>query len=104
MREGEFFTLQVTVPQPGNYGLTLRHSSDTEPGGTVTVDTGAGAGRPVALPNSTHNRAFVTTDLGKVRLDRGTHRITLRFSHPDYLSVDWLQLDRGAFVDHGLLD
>lgn len=104
VRNGEFFTLEVVAPNPGNYTLTLRHSSDTEPGGTVSVDTGAGPAAPVRLPNQTHNRAFSTTDLGTHKLKRGTQRITLRFTHPDYLSVDWLQLDRGAFVDHGLLD
>lgn len=103
VREGERFTLEVEVTKPGSHALTLRHSSDTEPGGTVTVDTGKGPGAPVALPNQTHNRAFTVTDLGRYRLSKGTHRVQLEFSHPDYLSVDWLQLDQSRFRDGGVL-
>ena len=104
IREGEFFTLEVEVDQPGTYNLSIRHSADTEPGGTVTVDTGTGAGEPVPLPNTTHNRAFTVTDLGRYKLDKGTHKIQLSFTHPDYLSVDWLQLDRGQRADQDLID
>ncbi len=104
IREGESFTLEVEVDKPGMYDLSIRHSADTEPGGTVTVDTGTGAGEPVALPNTTHNRAFTVTDLGQYRLDKGTHKIQLSFTHPDYLSVDWLQLDRGQRADQDLMD
>lgn len=104
IREGEFFTLEVEVDQPGMYDLSIRHSADTEPGGTVTVDTGSGAGDPVALPNTTHNRAFTVTDLGQYKLDKGTHQIKLSFTHPDYMSVNWLQLDRGQRADQDLMD
>lgn len=103
IRQGEHFTLEVEVDKPGKYNLSLRHSADTEPGGTVTVDTGDAANEPVHLPNTTHNRAFTVTDLGKHHFSKGTHQIKLEFTHPDYMSVDWLQLDRGRFVDHGLL-
>lgn len=96
IRTGEWFTLPVTVDNPGNWNLSIRHSADTEPGGTVQVDTGDGYGAPVKLPNTTHNRAFIVTDLGTAKLDKGSHRIKLKFTHPDYNSVDWIQLDRGA--------
>lgn len=103
IRDGEHFTLEVEIDKPGKYTFTMRHSSDTEPGGTVTVDTGDGPGESIVLPNQTHNRAFTVTDLGQYQLSQGTHRIKLEFTHPDYMSVDWLQLDRGTFLDHGLL-
>lgn len=103
IRDGEWFTLPVEIKQPGNYQLSIRHSSDTEPGGTVSVDTGKGFGKPIELPNTTHNRAFQVTDLGKFKLDRGTQQIKLKFSHSDYASVDWIQLDRGQRADVELL-
>lgn len=104
IRDGEHFTLEVQVDKPGMYNLSMRHSADTEPGGTVTVDAGDGPREPVALPNTTHNRAFTVTDLGKVKLDRGTHRLKFSFTHPDYASVDWIQLDRGKRADSDLTD
>jgi len=104
IRQGEFFTLEVKVDKPGMYNLSMRHSADTDPGGTVTVDTGTGTGDPVALPNATHNRAFTVTDLGRHKFAKGTHRFKLSFTHPDYLSVDWLQLDRGQRADKDLMD
>lgn len=94
IREGEWFTLRTDVKQPGRYRLTLRQSSDTEPGGSVQVDTGSGWSQPQPLPNTTHNRNFELSDLGRHHLQAGSTDIRLRFSHPDYLSVDWLQLDR----------
>lgn len=103
IRDGEWFTLPVTATQPGNYRLSIRHSSDTEPGGTVSVDTGKGFGKPIALPNTTHNRAFQVADLGKFKLDRGTQQIKLKFTHADYASVDWIQLNRGQRADVELM-
>lgn len=103
IRNGEWFTLPVTVNQPGNYRLSIRHSSDTEPGGTVSVDAGKGFGKPIQLPNTTHNRAFQVTDLGKFKLDRGAQQIKLKFTHADYASVDWIQLDRGQRADVELM-
>lgn len=104
VRDGEHFTLDVEVEEQGEYNLSLRHSADTEPGGTVTVDAGEGKQEPVSLPNTTHNRAFTVTDLGKLNLSKGSHKIELSFSHPDYLSVDWLQLDQGERTDRELTD
>lgn len=103
IRDREWFTLPVTVDQPGNWSLSIRHSADTEPGGTVSVDTGAGYGKPVALPNPTHNRAFIVTDLGQIKLEKGTTEIRFKFTHSDYASVDWIQLDRGNRADRELL-
>lgn len=48
---------------------------------------------PHALGNSTHNRAFRVAELGTVTLGPGAQQIRLRFTHPDYASVDWIQLD-----------
>lgn len=104
IRDGEFFTLEVDVPQPGNWSLSLRNSADTEPGGTVTVSVDGDQTRTVKLPNTTHNRSFTVTDLGKFKFSKGTQRIKLSFTHPDYASVDWLQLDRGARPDRELMD
>ena len=104
IREGEHFTLEVDVDEPGAYDLSIRHSADTEPGGTVAVDLGDGEHAPVALPNTTHNRAFTVTDLGEYSLSEGKNTITLSFSHPDYLSVDWLQLDKEPRTDRNLTD
>lgn len=103
IRDGEHLTLEFDVEKRGYYAMSLRHSADTEPGGTVTIDTGDGPGEPVELPSTTHNRAFTVSDLGRQHFEEGTHRVTVEFSHPDYLSVDWMQLDRGRFMDHGLL-
>jgi glycerophosphoryl diester phosphodiesterase len=103
IHDGEYFTLEVEVERPGTYFLTVRHSSDTEPGGKVTAAAGDGPARTTSLRNTTHNRAFTVSDLGRYRLDRGTHRIRLEFEHPDYMSVDWIQLDRGPMRDGGLL-
>ena len=104
IQDGEHFTLEVEVDRPGMYALSLRHSGDKEPGGTVTVDTETGHSTPVALPNTTHNRAFTVTDLGKYKFDKGTNRIKLSFTHPDYMSIDWLQLDRGQRADRDLMN
>jgi glycerophosphoryl diester phosphodiesterase len=94
IREGEWFTLRVDAPQRRRYRLVMRHSSDTEPGGTVQIDTGAGWSAPHALPNTTHDRNFELADLGRYSLEAGTNEVRLRFSHPDSLSVDWVQFDR----------
>lgn len=103
IHDGEFFTLEIEVERPGSYVLSIRHSSDTEPGGTVTATAGDAPSRTTSLRSTTHNRAFTVTDLGRYRLDKGTHRIRLEFEHPDYMSVDWIQLDRGPLRDSGLL-
>ena len=71
----------------------MRQSADTEPGGTVTVETGDGQRRVVATPNTTHNRHFTVISLGKYDLKKGTNRIKFTFTHPDYMSVDWVQAD-----------
>lgn len=93
IRDGEWFTLPVTLEEGGAFSLTMRHSADTEPGGTVSVDYGEGYGTPHPLGNPTHNRAFTVSDLGTVTLAPGARQIKLRFTHPDYASVDWIQLD-----------
>lgn len=103
IHDDEYFTLEVEVERPGTYFLTMRHSSDTESGGTVTATAGDGPARTTSLRNTTHNRAFTVSDLGRYRLDRGTHRIRMEFEHPDYMSVDWIQFDRGPLRDGGLL-
>lgn len=94
IRDGEWFTLRADAPRPGRYRLTMRHSSDTAPGGTVQIDTGSGWSDPISLPNTTHDRNFEIADLGRHPLKAGKNDIRLRFSHPDDQSVDWLQLDR----------
>lgn len=93
IRDGEFFALDTQVPETGVYRLSMRQSADTEPGGTVTVELADGASETVDLPNTTHNRHFVEVDLGEFHLEKGTERLKFSFTHPDYLSVDWVQLD-----------
>jgi len=93
IRDGEHFALDAQVPETGTYRLSIRQSADTEPGGTVTVELADGTSKTVDLPNTTHNRHFVQVDLGEFHLEEGTERLKLSFTHPDYLSVDWLQLD-----------
>lgn len=93
IREGEFFALDAQVPETGIYRLSMRQSADTEPGGTVTAELADGTTRTVDLPNTTHNRHFVEVDLGEFRLKEGAERLKFSFTHPDYLSVDWIQLD-----------
>ena len=89
----EFWALDFEIPKDGEYELTMRQSADTEPGGTVTVETGDGQRRMVATPNTTHNRHFTVISLGKYDLKKGTNRIKFTFTHPDYMSVDWVQAD-----------
>lgn len=89
----EYWALDFEIPKDGEYELTMRQSADTEPGGTVTVETGDGQRRMVATPNTTHNRHFTVISLGKYDLKRGTNRIKFTFTHPDYMSVDWVQAD-----------
>lgn len=103
IRTGDFFTLQADVPVAGSYELTLRHSSDTDPGGTVAVSVNGGQASETFLPNQTHNRRFTVTSLGRFNFKQGSNTIKLSFTHPDYLNVDWIQLDAGTFNDQGLL-
>ncbi|PAT06342.1 glycerophosphodiester phosphodiesterase [Corynebacterium hadale] len=93
IRDGEFWALDFDVPTDGVYELSMRQSSDTEPGGVVTVETEDGQKGAVPAPNTTHNRNFSVINLGQFQLQRGTNRITFSFSHPDYMSVDWVQAD-----------
>lgn len=60
----------MTAHQLGNYRLSIRHSSDTESGGTVSVDASDGFGKLIALIKTSHNRAFQVTDPSKFNLDR----------------------------------
>jgi glycerophosphoryl diester phosphodiesterase len=92
-RNGEWFTLPVEVPKSGHYRVRIRHSSDTAPGGTVRLDLGDGYRDANELPNTTHERAFEITRLGKYEFEAGRQQVRLRFTHPDSLSVDWIQLD-----------
>lgn len=93
IRDGEYWALDFEIPIAGEYELTMRQSADTEPGGTVTVETEDGQRRVVATPNTTHNRHLTTISLGKYGLEKGTNRIKFTFSHPDYMSVDWVQAE-----------
>lgn len=93
IRDGEYWALDFDVPTAGKYQLTMRHSADTEPGGSVTVETEDGQKKVVPLPNTTHNRNFAVASLGKFDLKQGINRVKFTFAHPDYLSVDWVQAD-----------
>lgn len=93
IRDGEFWALDFEIPADGNYELTMRQSADTEPGGTVTVETVDGQKRTIDTPNTTHNRHFTVLSLGEFELKKGTNRLKFTFTHPDYMSVDWVQAD-----------
>jgi|GEM_PF-159976 len=93
IRDGEYWALDFEIPADGEYELSMRQSADTEPGGTVTAETVDGQTRTVVTPNNTHNRHFTVISLGNYELKKGTNRIKFTFTHPDYMSVDWVQAD-----------
>ncbi|SDS09202.1 glycerophosphoryl diester phosphodiesterase [Corynebacterium timonense] len=95
IRDGEYWALDVEVPAAGTYNLSMRQSSEREPGARVVVETENHQKRAVDLPNTTHKRNFTVEDLGEFELEEGKNRIMFTFEvpHDDYLSVDWVQAD-----------
>lgn len=96
IREGEWVTYEVTITTPGVYTVSGRVSSDVEPAGTVALDWGSGRQDPVAIRNTTHNRAFERQEWDQRYFERGTHRFTMHVTAPDYVSLDYIQFDRAV--------
>jgi glycerophosphoryl diester phosphodiesterase len=94
IRDGEWVTYDVNITTPGLYTVSGRLSSDVEPAGTVGLDWGTGPREPVAIQNTTHNRNFECQELDQHYFNRGTHRFTVHFTAPDYVSLDYIQFDR----------
>ena len=94
IRDGEWVTYEVDIATSGLYTVSGRVSSDVEPAGTVALDWGTAREESVAIRNTTHNRSFERQDWGQRYLDRGTHRFTVHFTAPDYVSLVYIQFDR----------
>ena len=94
IRDGEWVTYEVDITTPGLYTVSGRISSDVEPAGTVALDWGSSREEPVAIKNTTHNRNFERQEWDQRYLERGTHRFTVHFTAPDYVSLDYIQFDR----------
>ncbi len=94
IRHGEWVTYEVEITMPGTYNVSGRISSDVEPAGTVAMDWGTGKQDPVTIDNTTHNRSFERQEWDQRYFERGTHRFTVHFTAPDYVSLDYVQFNR----------
>lgn len=94
IRDGEWVGYEVEITTPGLYTVSGRVSSDVEPAGTVALTWGTDEEEPVAIRNTTHNRNFERQQWDQRYLERGTHRLTVQFTAPDYVSLDYIQFDR----------
>jgi len=89
---GDYLIFQVEVPRSGNYSLTSNISSLMSKGVMAVSVDGESVIEAVEMPANASWSKFSEVALGSVRLEKGTHFITLSTVANGY-TVDYIRLD-----------